>query len=51
MKDHAVASASSSQSSSPELLRALGLKEAVAINIGCIIGSGIFIVPATIAGH
>ncbi len=51
MKDHAVASASSTQSSSPELLRALGLKEAVAINIGCIIGSGIFIVPATIAGH
>jgi len=39
------------EKSSPELLRALGLKEAIAINIGCIIGSGIFIVPATIAGH
>ncbi|MDZ7359471.1 MAG: amino acid permease [candidate division KSB1 bacterium] len=37
--------------SSPELLRAIGLKEAVAINIGCVIGSGIFLVPATIAGH
>lgn len=51
MNEHAVASASQTQSSSPELLRALGLKEAVAINIGCIIGSGIFIVPATIAGY
>ena len=51
MKAHAAASAPSPQSSSPELLRALGLKEAVAINIGCIIGSGIFIVPATIAGY
>lgn len=39
------------QTSSPELLRALGLKEAIAINVGCIIGSGIFLVPATIAGH
>jgi APA family basic amino acid/polyamine antiporter len=37
--------------SSPELLRAIGLKEAVAINVGCVIGSGIFLVPATIAGH
>jgi len=36
--------------SSPELLRAIGLKEAIAINIGCVIGSGIFLVPATIAG-
>jgi APA family basic amino acid/polyamine antiporter len=39
------------RTSSPELLRALGLKEAIAINIGCVIGSGIFLVPATIAGH
>ncbi len=39
------------QTSSPELLRAIGLKEAVAINVGCVIGSGIFLVPATIAGH
>ena len=39
------------QTSSPELLRAIGLKEAIAINIGCVIGSGIFLVPATIAGH
>ncbi|MCG3119852.1 MAG: Serine/threonine exchanger SteT [bacterium] len=36
--------------SSPELLRAIGLKEAIAINVGCVIGSGIFLVPATIAG-
>ena len=33
------------------LLRGLGLKEAIAIHMGVIIGSGIFIVPATIAGH
>jgi APA family basic amino acid/polyamine antiporter len=35
----------------PQLLRALGLREGIAIHIGVIIGSGIFIVPATIAGH
>lgn len=35
----------------PQLDRALGLREGIAIHIGCIIGSGIFIVPATIAGH
>jgi len=35
----------------PQLLRVLGLKEGVAIHMGVIIGSGIFIVPATIAGH
>ena len=40
-----------SESSSPKLLRALGLKEAIAIHMGVIIGSGIFIVPATIAGR
>jgi len=40
-----------SETSSPELVRAIGLKEAIAINIGCVIGSGIFLVPATIAGH
>ena len=34
-----------------ELLRALGLKEAIALHMGVIIGSGIFIVPATIAGR
>lgn len=35
----------------PQLLRALGLREGIAIFIGDVIGSGIFIVPATIAGH
>ena len=35
----------------PQLLRALGLREGVAIHIGSIIGSGIFIVPAIIAGR
>jgi APA family basic amino acid/polyamine antiporter len=35
----------------PQLLRVLGLREGIAIHMGNIIGSGIFIVPATIAGH
>lgn len=35
----------------PQLLRALGLREGIAIHMGVIIGSGIFLVPATIAGH
>ncbi len=35
----------------PQLLRVLGLKEGIAIQMGVIIGSGIFLVPATIAGH
>ena len=35
----------------PQLLRALGLKEGIALHMGVIIGSGIFLVPATIAGH
>ncbi len=35
----------------PELLRALGLREGIAIHMGVIIGSGIFLVPATIAGR
>ncbi len=39
------------EKSQPQLLRALGLREGIAIHIGLIIGSGIFIVPATIAGH
>jgi basic amino acid/polyamine antiporter, APA family len=39
------------QSQPPQLLRALGLREGIAIHVGSIIGSGIFIVPATIAGH
>ena len=38
-------------SQKPQLLRALGLKEGLAIHLSAIIGSGIFIVPATIAGH
>lgn len=39
------------QSHKPELLRALGLREGLAIHMGAIIGSGIFVVPATIAGQ
>jgi len=35
----------------PGLVRALGLREGIAIHMGVIIGSGIFLVPATIAGH
>ncbi len=35
----------------PQLLRVLGLREGIAIQMGMIIGSGIFLVPATIAGH
>jgi APA family basic amino acid/polyamine antiporter len=37
--------------SQPQLLRVLGLREGIAIHMGVIIGSGIFLVPATIAGH
>jgi APA family basic amino acid/polyamine antiporter len=39
------------QAAEPQLVRALGLREGIAIQMGMIIGSGIFIVPATIAGH
>jgi APA family basic amino acid/polyamine antiporter len=39
------------ESGHPQLLRVLGLREGIAIHMGVIIGSGIFIVPATIAGH
>jgi basic amino acid/polyamine antiporter, APA family len=35
----------------PGLERVLGLREGIAIHVGLIIGSGIFIVPATMAGH
>jgi len=35
----------------PELLRSLGFREGMAIHLGSIIGSGIFIVPAIIAGY
>ncbi|MBX2990492.1 MAG: amino acid permease [Bacteroidetes bacterium] len=35
----------------PQLLRALGLREGIAIHVGCIIGSGIFLKPAVIAGY
>ena len=35
----------------PTLVRVLGLREGIAIHIGVILGSGIFIVPAVIAGH
>jgi basic amino acid/polyamine antiporter, APA family len=44
-------SARQEQSAPPQLVRALGLREGIAIQMGMIIGSGIFIVPATIAGH
>jgi basic amino acid/polyamine antiporter, APA family len=37
--------------SQPRLVRSLGLREGIAIQMGMIIGSGIFLVPATIAGH
>lgn len=47
----AVESSTSGSSTRPGLLRALGLREGIAIHMGVIIGSGIFIVPATIAGH
>jgi APA family basic amino acid/polyamine antiporter len=43
--------ASVEKAGQPQLLRALGLREGIAIHMGVIIGSGIFIVPATIAGH
>ena len=33
------------------LVRSLGLREGIAIQMGMIIGSGIFLVPATIAAH
>ncbi|MBM4160346.1 MAG: amino acid permease [Ignavibacteria bacterium] len=39
------------QPAKPKLLRALGLREGLAIHMGAIIGSGIFVVPAMIAGH
>ena len=35
----------------PRLSRSLGLREGIAIQIGMIIGSGIFLTPSTIAGH
>ena len=35
----------------PTLVRALGLRDGIAIQMGMIIGSGIFLVPATIAGR
>jgi APA family basic amino acid/polyamine antiporter len=39
------------QPAQPQLVRALGLREGIAIQMGMIIGSGIFIVPASIAGR
>lgn len=39
------------QTTQPQLARALGLREGIAIQMGMIIGSGIFIVPAIIAGR
>ena len=46
-----IKSAKSEAPARPELLRTLGLREGIAIHMGVIVGSGIFIVPATIAGH
>ncbi len=40
-----------SQAAPPRLLRVLGLRDGIALQIGMIIGSGIFIVPASIAGR
>ncbi|MCK6559258.1 amino acid permease [candidate division KSB1 bacterium] len=51
MQEPTPPTAAQKESAPTELLRALGLREAIAINIGCVIGSGIFLVPATIAGH
>jgi APA family basic amino acid/polyamine antiporter len=42
---------SDSTQNKPSLLKVLGLREGIAIHMGVIIGSGIFLVPATIAGH
>jgi APA family basic amino acid/polyamine antiporter len=42
---------SDSTQNKSSLLRVLGLREGIAIHMGVIIGSGIFLVPATIAGH
>lgn len=39
------------QNAQPQLVRVLGLREGISIHMGMIIGSGIFIVPAAIAGH
>jgi APA family basic amino acid/polyamine antiporter len=39
------------QADQPRLLRALGVRDGLAIQMGMIIGSGIFLVPATIAGR
>jgi amino acid transporter len=39
------------QATQPQLARTLGLREGIAIQMGMIIGSGIFIVPATIASR
>ncbi len=44
-------SALQEQAARPQLVRALGLREGIAIQMGMIIGSGIFVVPATISGH
>jgi APA family basic amino acid/polyamine antiporter len=46
-----MSTATTSSEDKSQLLRALGLREGIAIHVGSIIGSGIFIVPATIAGH
>ncbi len=50
MTEH-TAPSGSGQSEQPQLLRVLRLREGISIHMGVIIGSGIFIVPATIAGH
>jgi APA family basic amino acid/polyamine antiporter len=39
------------QMNAPKLLRVLTLREGIAIHVGCIIGSGIFLKPAVIAGY
>jgi len=48
---HPAGEQSEGEEHKPQLLRALGLREGLAIHISAIIGSGIFIVPAAIAGH
>ncbi len=44
-------SAPQEQAAQPKLIRALGLREGISIQMGMIIGSGIFVVPAAISGH
>jgi hypothetical protein len=41
----------SSETAPHKFVRKLGLWDAIAISVGCIIGSGIFRVPSSVATH